>query len=247
MPKKGPIATVRPPRIPAKPGVVEGGLRRLHPPQPGFVRFRAPKHPKIGLVAELNGPIVPVDGFGNESIVDRPGRVGITVDTGRNPYAQRIPILLDRWQQHRSVEPEIRMLERMLGLDRDLPRRPLLVIEGQGIPHSYERAAHLRWKLTDPDWDDSDIRYVNNRDRAFVAVSVLARVHTVPESLAEPEDGVNVGKRGRAFFRSTSRLNTLREISRHVRVPVKDLKKLNEKLPKDPDKALRAGTRVRVD
>lgn len=236
--KNEPIGFVRPPRAPAEPGVVEGGLRHLHPPQPGYVRFRAVRNPDLGLVAELDGPIIPVDGFGVDTLTERPGRVSISSDQGRAPFAQRIPLLFDRWQQHRSVEPEIAMLEKLMGL----PRRPILVVEGQGIPHSYERAAHLRWRLSEPEWGD-DIRYVNNRDRAFITVSVLARLVVLPDTL---EEQVTVGKSGRVWFHATERLNTLRKVARYVRVPWRDLRKMNDRLPNDPDKRLKLGTRVRI-
>lgn len=244
--KNSPIGFVRPPRAPAKPGVVEGGLRHLHPPPPGFVRFRAVRHRDMGLIAELDDRIVPVDGYGTDQITERPTRVALTSEGGASPLALRIPLLLDRWREQRSVEPEIRMLERMLGLSTDRPERPLVIVEGQGIPHGYERAAHLRWRLSEPEWGD-DIRYVNSRHRAFVTVSVLARLAITPETLAEPDEQVTVGKKGRAFFHTTARVNTLKEAARYVRVPWKTLRKLNPKLPKDPDKKLRPGTRIRID
>lgn len=245
--KNSPVGFVRPPRAPAKPGVVEGGLAHLHPPPPGFVRFRAAHRRNMGLIAELDGPILPVDGYGSDEITDRPGRVSLTYEHGTSPLALRIPLLLDRWRDQRSVEPEIRMLERMLGLGSDRPDRPLVIVEGQGVPHSYERAAHLRWRLSEPEWGDDDVRYVNNRHRAFITVSVLARLAVTPDTLAEPDEHVTAGKKGRAFFHTTARINTLKEVARYLRVSWKTLRKLNPKLPKDPDKKLRAGTRVRID
>lgn len=241
-----PVGSVRPPRAPAEPGVVEGGLRNLHPPQPGYVRFRAVNNPNLGLIAELAGPIVPVDGFGRDELVARPARVSISHEQGSEPLAHRIPLLFDRWTQQRSVEPEIRTLEQLMGLSTTRPRRPLVIVEGQGVPHSYERAAHLRWRLSDPEWGD-DVRYVNNRDRAYLQVTVLARLAITPDTLAEPDEGVTFAKKGRVFFRTNQRVNTLKKVSKYVRVPWKRLKSLNPGLPKDPDKKLKRGTRVRID
>lgn len=239
-----PIGFVRPPRQPpiTGPGTHPGGLARYPPPPPGFVRFRAVKRPDLGLVAELDGLVVPVDGTGVDLLTDRPGRVSITSEGGTPPLALRIPLLFDRWQQQASVEREIKTLERMLGVGGDRPKRPQLIVEGPGIQHAYERNSKLRWRISEPEWGD-DIRYVNNRDRAFITVSVLARLVVLPDTL---EEQVTVGKSGRVWFHATERLNTLRKVARYVRVPWRDLRKMNDRLPNDPDKRLKLGTRVRI-
>lgn len=231
--------------------IYPGGLQRVPPVKPGFVRFRAVKRPDVGLVAELDGPVVTVDGTGTDQLTERPGRVSITSEGGTPPLALRIPLLLDRWREQRSVEREIKMLERMLGVGGDQPKRPQVTVEGPGIPHSYERNSKLRWRLSEPEWATDDIRYVNDSARAYVQVSVLARAVVRPDTVPVPEERVTEGAKGRFFFRTTSETNTLREVSKYVGVSLKELKGLNEdrkpKLPNDPDKKLPRGSRLRID
>jgi hypothetical protein len=226
-------------------GVAAGGIEPLPLPEPGFIRLRAIAHDNVGLVAELDGPVTAPSGYGTHDIVDRPQRVGITTYHGRAPLTLRIPLLFDRWTTQASVEPEITLLETLFGI-RQFTRPPQIIVEGFGVPHSYSRDASLRWVLSgDPEWGD-DIRFLPvGGHRTFVQVVVNALQVSLPSTVTEPAP-----PKGRAaprkHVRSTSTLNTLRKIAKHNKLNWHTLRTLNPRLPADPDKSLKAGTKVRV-
>jgi hypothetical protein len=225
-------------------GVVEGGLADLPLPEPGFIRLRAVGHDDIGLVAELDGPVTVPSGYGSFEVVPRPRRVGITTYTGRAPLTLRIPIRFDRWTEQKSIEAEIKTLETMLGIHA-LSRPPQLVVEGFGVPHSYSRDASLRWTLNgDPEWgEDVRFRPVGGH-RCFAQVVISALQVSTPSAVEE----IATASSGRAARKTytVGSLRTLRAIGKHYKVDWQKLRKLNAKLTADPDKTLRAGTKVRV-
>lgn len=227
------------------PGAKRAAKHALHdaPPPAGLVRFRAIYHDDLEVVAELNGQIG-VAGYGTHDVIDRPGRVGLTTYHGRPPLRLTFPLLFDRWPEDGTVEEEIRTLERLHGLDPRLARPPQVVIDGIGVPHSRGRDPDGRWVLTgDPDWDD-DIRYRADGNRCYVPVTVTAQRLVRPSTLVEPDEPTHRPK----FFKVPhgERLRTLRQIAKHRHAEWRKLRKLNPKLPGDPDHKLKPGTKVRV-
>jgi hypothetical protein len=233
------------PRRP-KLGTTQGGLRDLPLPEPGFVRFRALYHDNIGLVAELDGPVTVIGGYGSHDITDRPARVGLTSYHGRPPLSLRLPLLFDRWQTRASVEDEIRVLEQMHGLDANLDRPPQIIVEGFGIPHSYTRAAHLRWVLTgDPDWGE-DVRFRgSDGHRCYVPVTVVAQQVVTPTTLVDQQQAAGSGRQTYQVPK-TGRSRTLRGIAKRYGRDWRAVRALNSRLGGDPDQALATGTVVRV-
>lgn len=236
-----------PSNSPATAQAVNGGILPAPLPEPGFVRFRAVRHPHLGLLAELNGPVKVTSGYGEHEVIGRPRQVGLLTYTGREPLTLEIPLLLDKWALRGSVEHEVRVLERLHGLDPDLPGPPRIIIEGIGIPHSYSRDPARRFVLSgNPEWGDEP-RIISGA-RAYVEVVVIARQVPRLETLKEADDDGHGDKARRHFFEvpEGDRHRTLKSIARKFKTDWKKLRKLNPKLPGDPDHEIPAGTRVRV-
>lgn len=238
-----------------KTGVVKGGLDTMPLPAVGFVRFRAVNHPRMGLIGELDGDVTVIGGYGEHSITGRPGNIGITGYDGRQPLQLRIPLLFDRWTAQASVEPEIRMLERLLGLDSHLDAPPALIIEGLGVPHSYSRSPKNRFVLTAPsgqiEWGD-DVRYrPSDGHRLFVPCVVNAQLLVRPTSLgaATSNDGgeANSGISVRHYYTipKTGHPRTIKGIAKKFGKSWQKVRALNPHLHADPDAALPTGLKVR--
>lgn len=237
-------------------GVVSGGWRRVIPPPRGFVRFRA-RYPRLGLIGELNGPVIVTGGGATHAVTDRWQQVGITSYTGRPPLQLTIPLLFDRWQFRETVEQELAALERLHALlpvhHKGTRQSPVVIIEGLGIPHALDRDPSRRWVLTgDPAWDGEDVRYVHGTDRAYQAVTVTAIEWVRPSDELEVADDPTVRDAFRDYYTvpKTGGPRKLKTIARHhPPLTVEDLKRLNPKAQlkiRDPDKELPAGTRVRI-
>lgn len=244
----GPEKTTTTHRKRKKHGVVKGGLDQQPLPAIGSVRFRAVSHEDMGLVVELNGDVIP-SGYGEFGVTDRVGNVGITGYTGRKPLSLQIPLLFDRWTSQDSVEDEVRMLERMHGLDPALDQPPAIIIEGFGVPHSYSRAPNYRFAFNgDIQWDDADIRYRDSDGhRLFVACTVSAILLVRPQSLAAATTPAADSGSTRHTYTvpKTGHPRTLKGIAKKFGKDWHAVRKLNPRLPGDPDKALNAGTQVR--
>lgn len=228
-------------------GVTSGGLDPKPLPEPGLVRLRAADLRDLGLVAELDGPVVPT-GFGGVEAVTRPGRVGRASYQGRPPLGLTIPLLLDGWHRQRSVEAQITVINGLLGVHADAKGResgrpPLMIVEGFGVPHSFTREPFRRWRLTgDPQYAEDLRRRAPDGHAVFVRVVLTAIEDPQPEATPVADERARQVVR----VRKGSRLDTLRELARHHRSSWTRLVQLNPRLPADPDRQLRDGTRVRV-
>lgn len=224
-------------------GVVAGGLMRLPVPAPGLVRIRAVDNPALGVVAELDGPVQP-EGYGTWGQVDRPKKLPLTEYTGLDPLSLPIPLLLDRWSERASVEPEIKAIETMLG--RHGAEQPSVVtIEGPGIPFGFERDQSLRFVLGGLSWGD-DIRTVGSGgDRSYVQLTLTATQFTAADVVVTRDSKV------RKFYKVTSsRPYTLRSIGKKFGQSPAQMKALNRKrkgIPADSDLRIKAGVKVRVN
>jgi hypothetical protein len=225
-------------------GVTTGTVVPLPAPEPGLIRFRAIAYPTLGLVAELNG-IPTISGYGVVATIDVPHGIGISSPSGRPPLRMSIPLLLDRWSERRSVEPELAMLERLLGIGPSPSIPPQIIIEGIGVPHSYSRDPGRRWRLTDdPEWGD-DVRTVRSSgSRGYVEVTVSAL------EVTDPQVDIEVDSPTRRFFTipRTGHPRTLRGVAKKFGRDWRQLRKLNPTLTLagDPDHPIKGGTKVRL-
>lgn len=227
-------------------GITAGGIDARPLPDPGFVRFRAPDHPTLGLVAELDGPPVVEAGYGEHEIIARRREVGITSYVGRSPLRITLPLLFDRYTERRTVDPEIRVLEQMHGLDPSLAAPPLLIVEGFGVPHSYSRAAHLRWRFDGQiQWGD-DVRYRGeDGHRSYVPATVTILQVVEPERVRDAAGNARVTY----TVPASGSPRTLRGIAKRYAQDwrkVRALNTSNRRVPRDPDRAIPAGVKVRV-
>lgn len=221
-------------------GVVRGGLEQLPAVAAGLVRFRAVDNVALGFVAELDGPVTP-DGWGTWSQIERPKKLPLTDFAGVDPLTLEIPILLDRWPEQRSVEPEIKVLESILG--RHGAARPsVVIVEGPGIPFGYDRDQSLRFVLGPPSWGDDTRTIGVAGERAYVQLTLTATQYT--------EIAKDAAGKSRAFFKVTrADPNKLRGIAKKHRISVTKIKSLNKGrkgIPADPDKTIKPGVKVRV-
>lgn len=224
--------------------VTTGGLDPRPLPAAGWVRFRAVHRAALGLVAELGPGEIRTSGYAVRETIGRgPQAVALSTAGGRPPLRLELPLLLDRDGLRGSVEDEVRMLERLHGLDDGVAEAPALIVEGIGIPHSYSRAAHLRWTFDgDPEWGEIRAREGGDGARSYVEATV-ALVQLVGAAAvatpATPEQRLQheVRKGG---------IRTLRTIARHYKVADwRTLLPLNPRLAADPDLPLKPGTKVR--
>jgi len=227
-------------------GVVPGGLEQRPVPAAGLVRLRAVGSPSLGLVAELTGPVLP-SGYGDFDSTPRRGKAPIIDRARKGSLTLPLPILLDRWSTGGSVEPEIKVLERMYGRGEDSAwPPPILIVEGFGVPHSYTRNADLRWVLSgDPQWGD-DIRTRGTVGlRSYVPVTVTLVQYEAPDGI---EDAAGNTTRRYYTVPKAGGSNTLRKLARAKNVTVTKLRTLNKgvrAVPADPDKTIKRGTKVR--
>lgn len=223
-------------------GLAPGGLDQLPPPAPGLVRIRAVDNPALGLVAELDGHVDSAGGavWGQ---IERPRNLPLTDFAGTEPIVLTIPMLLDRWTEQMSVEPEIRTLEMMLGLHGAV-RPAVVIIEGHGIPFAFQRDQSLRFGLSGLSWGDDRRTAGAAGERSFVQLSITATQYTAPSVVTTTDPPA------RRYYKVTSKKPyTLRAIAKKKGITTKKILSLNKsdkKIPRDVDKRIKAGRKVRV-
>lgn len=93
-----------------------------------------------------------IDGYGGWTVVARNRRRGLTQWTGNNPLAIEISFLLDDWAEQKSVEQDMRDLERMAGLDKGM-REPPLVHWDANAMHDNREVSDVDWAVETLEWD----------------------------------------------------------------------------------------------
>jgi hypothetical protein len=224
-------------------GVVAGGLEPLGAVAPGLVRIRAVDNAGLGLVAELEDRPVP-SGYGVWSQIERPKKLPITDYAGLEPLAIPIPMLLDRWPEQRSVEPEIKMLETIAGR-HGAERASVVTIEGPGIPFSFERDSSLRFVLSDLSFGEDQRTFGAAGERCFSTLSVTAVEYTAPDLIITKDP-----KAPRRYYKVTKKPpNTIAGIAKKYRTTSKKILSLNKGvkgIPRDKNVKIKAGKKVRV-
>lgn len=207
---------------------------------PEFVLIRAPSR-GLRLVVRLgDGSPRTSGGVGGWESVARPGRRPLVAWRGvQDPLRMHLPILFDGFPD-RSVESEVRTLEKMGGLDRGDPEPPLLVIEG-ALPHDQSRAAQNRWIIEGIEWGDAYRRPDGHRVRQAAEVTLIE--HTEDDHLERvrplrtPRFRYVRARQGDTFERLAARVLGTKRLGAR-------LARLNGK--RSPDLRLKAGQRYRV-
>lgn len=108
-----------------------------------------------------------IDGYGGWTVIARNRNRGLTEWTGNNPVAIEITFLMDDWAAQKSVEQDMRDLERMAGIDLGM-REPPKVHWDANAMHDNHEASQLLWVIEDLTWDTNMSR---NRDGETVRAS----------------------------------------------------------------------------
>lgn len=118
-------------------------------------------------------------GFGGWEETERWRRKSVTTWKGRQPWRISIPLLFDRLRegtQGVSVEPDIRLLERLAGGGIE-GTPPLIQFDSAGVvPHDKHDADHVIWVIDGLEFGAAVRNRYGNRVRAEVTVTVLEYV-----------------------------------------------------------------------
>lgn len=215
-----------------------GGVRALPAPALGMVRLRAVLQPELGVELELAGDLF-ATGYGGYAPVARRQQVSIGAYEGREPTGISLRVIADRWSEQRSVEEELARVETMCGTGDGRP--PQLIMEGRGIPYSFTREPTWRWVVKDdPAWNERRARRDGVVCLFDLTLNLMRLVRPDSDALTEATT------RQVHVVRTASELRTLRRIARHYRTTWSRLRQLNPGLAADPDRRLKAKTKVRV-
>ncbi|MEH3055491.1 MAG: hypothetical protein PGN13_16055 [Patulibacter minatonensis] len=234
--------------MPDTTGIVRGGLDPRPLPAAGWVRFRAVDYVGLGFVAELDERIpMPSDGYGTHNVLDRGPREGVATFAGRAPLRMPVALLFDLEAQGKSIEPAIRVLEQLHGLDDTLPAPPRMIVEGVGVPWSYSRAAHLRWVFDGaPEWGD-DVRAAadGSGDRSYLSATVTLLRAGALTTAATSVAAAAAAARPTFTVSKNANPRTLRSIGKKYGKTWQQMLELNPTLTRDVDRPLKNGTKVR--
>lgn len=141
-----------------------------------YVRFES-LDGKLAFEALLgDGAVVPSDGYGGWEVRDRPRRTGLTRWRGVNPLRFDIPLLFDNFAsgEGKPVEFQIRQLEKMAGLDKDVEEPPIVGFNSAGvIQHDARNWADGDWVIENIEWGDADRNAAGNITRQAATVKLL--------------------------------------------------------------------------
>lgn len=166
------------------------------------------------------------DGYGGWEVVNRPFRTGLTVWRGFSPIILSVPLLFEGFDEGKSLEGDIEVLELMAGRGRDGgPVRPPPVLRLHSgsiftdrdsglIPANYRTLtdSSIVWVINDIDWDDSPLRNSSgNRIRQACTVTLMQFVG--PEKLAIPAAKGKTGTTGVKTIR-VKQGDTLRSLAK---------------------------------
>lgn len=113
-------------------------------------------------------------GYGGWAEVERPRRTTVTTWTSQPARRMSLNVLIDNWYEGRSVEDQIRQLERM-ALPRPGGQPPVVKVSAAGgvIPPFYEA---LGWVIDAISWGDGLTNENWNRVRQAATVTLLEYV-----------------------------------------------------------------------
>lgn len=144
-----------------------------------WIRERNPPGKKKAreVIASLNGPAIVTAGYGGWSRIARPRRKALTEWVGRDSVSIEIAFIMSDFAKNRGayIEDKCQILDELAGVEAGDPEPPLLELHSDPpgvIPHSYERASHVRWFIETLTWDKDAIRYNQNGNRIHVSGTI---------------------------------------------------------------------------
>ena len=249
-------------------GTSESALGK--PQEIGFFGHKANEHHSFAVLAGETAPTL-TGGWLKLAKVQRFQRVSITVPEGYDPLVLSVPILFNAvviteeglYQQGQYIEERIGELEWMAGraghphseIKGEPPYVEVYSLDANGnqtnlIPKQFQTVpgSSQQWYITQITYDANPIRDKYG-DRIRQAATVeLTEVVLSPSALsnARVEREQNKGKYQTVL--TTSGVNTVRRIAAQQGIPAawKGILKYNANLGNNPDKALRAGTPVKI-
>lgn len=186
-------------------------------------------------------------GVGGWEVVGRPLRRPLTVWRGTtDPLRMVLPLLFDGFAEAtsgRSVEAEIRTLERMGGLDSGDPEPPTILVEGS-LPHDASRTqGRNRWVIEGLEWGDA-IRRASDGHRVRQAVTATLLLFTEDDRL----ERIKRPKKAPKFRYVTARQGDTFEklAARELKLKRAGMRLARLNKGRSPDTPVKRGTRVRL-
>jgi hypothetical protein len=209
-----------------------------------------------------DSPATPSGGGGGWEAVVRPGRRPILVwRQPDEPYRIMLPLVIDGYAGYgggstngkvatpegRSVEDDIRVLERMAGVNvPGDPEPPLLIVEGS-LPHDESRSAKNRYVIEKtPEWGNA-IRRELDGSRVRQHVVLTLALYTEDDVLSRVRSSPRPSYR---IVQATAKLNTYEKLAAKY-LSRYGGRRLGSRLARlnggrSGDKRLRHGTEVRL-
>lgn len=240
---------LKPKGKPAKSGFVNAPKKKAagpaFPPVAPVALGWARLESETGLRVEcLMGPAgaKPTDGYGGFEEVARPHKKPIIDWPAGKPYRMSVQLHLDGFFWDASVEPGIQQLEQMARRgDGDQPPPRVRCT----LPGGRPRSPSVKWWIEDLDWGDGDDERAYNgagqHTRQRVTVSLVEAVEDVT---IRPAKNARAKSKKGGTYTVKKKGESLREVAAKLKVPVAELKKLNN--VRDVARDLKVGTKLKL-
>lgn len=169
-------------------------------------------------IASLSSAAVVTAGYGGWSRVARPRRKALTEWVGRDSVSISINFILNDLAKNRGawIEDKCQILDELAGVEAGDPEPPLLELHSDPpgiVPHSYERASHVRWFIETLTWDQEAIRYNGNGNRTHAAGTLVLTQFVKDERLRMSKRKKKDDSKGRRKTYRVKRGDTLQKIA----------------------------------
>lgn len=186
-------------------------------------------------------------GWGGWEVIDRVRQTGFVEWAGVEPARMSLTILLDGWSTGKDQEPFIRNLHRMASpVSQQGGQPPPISITG---PVPADRS--MRWVIANLAFDDENqLRSPRDGHRLRQQVTLELLQYVTPElAFSRSAAQRRALARDRVTTVTSVKDDTIAKIAKRVFGDVgrwTAIRDLNPKLPRDPRKPIKTGTRVRV-
>lgn len=185
-----------------------------------WVRERNPPGKKKAreFMASMSSAAIVTAGYGGWSRIARPRRKALTEWVGRDSVSITIPFILSDLAKNRGayIENKCQILDELAGVEAGDPEPPLLELHSYPpgiIPHSYERASHVRWFIESLTWDQDAVRYNQNGNRIHVTGQLVLTQYVADTRLRISKRKKHDNSRGRRKTYRVKKGDTLYKIA----------------------------------